>query len=84
MLTLEITENELANIFCLKSISHFTLGFDNQEYLGKSLFLDTLLSTTCNLRLVEDVVVLDNLKLSGDNGHHLADPVKLSVHVNLL
>lgn len=46
------------------------------------MLLDTLLSTSCNLRFVEAVVVLDILKLPQNNGDCLADPVKLSVHVN--
>lgn len=50
----------------------------------KSFLLDTLLWSSCNLRFVEDVVVLDILKLPQNNGDCLADPVKLSVHVNWL
>lgn len=48
------------------------------------MFSDILLSTSCNLRFVEDVVMLDILKLPQNNGDSLADPVKLSVRVNLL
>lgn len=48
------------------------------------MVLDTLLSTSCNLRFMEDVVVFDIVKLLQNNKYCLADPVKLSVHVSLL
>lgn len=77
---------EWVNKYVLPKIHLFLHSGIQQTRISrkKSLLLDTLLSTSCNLRFVEAVVVLDILKLPQNNGDCLADPVKLSVHVNWL